>query len=261
MFAGCVNVPEDNPNFPLSLDESLDEVERMENNPVGLQRPLVILSGYRGPLMPAAALGNRLLDLTGAPRTLVLPVAYPQFGEFPAILRSAHAQILAAVPEAIEPGGIDIVGISMGGLIARALASNAGQTASVSAGSDRSLPPRPLNVRRVFTLATPHRGATLAEIIALDPAARDMRAGSPFLQELDAHLPRRDYELVCYTRPRDTWVGATRAAPPGMNPIWTSGRLIFTHFTVHQDTRILVDLARRLRGEPPLGLPGQPPHD
>ena len=66
---------------------------------------------------------------------------------------------------------------------------------------------RRLKIVRLFTLGTPHGGAKLAEVARPDAAARDMRAGSAFLTALDRSLAGASYELVCYTRLRDTWVG------------------------------------------------------
>lgn len=145
----------------------------------------------------------------------------------------------------------------MGGLVARlaALAPEAREPFGIPTELPR------LNIARLFTLATPHRGASLAGIVALDAAARDMKPGSPFLRDLDAAEPDpRLYEMVCYARLRDAWVGATNTAPPGTNPIWvpTPARNL-AHLTVSRDRRILLDIARRLRGEPPLALEPSPP--
>src|SRR5690606_31698393 len=105
-------------------------------------------------------------------------------------------------------------------------------------------------------------GAKLAKLIAIDGAARSMKPGSPLLGRLNAEHERADYELICYARLNDTWVGATNSAPPGVNPIWVPGTLIASHQTITTDQRILADLGRRLRGEEPLARPGEcPPRD
>ncbi|MEM7622789.1 MAG: hypothetical protein AAF235_06250, partial [Planctomycetota bacterium] len=140
---------------------------------------------------------------------------------------------------------VDLVGISMGGLVARALASEA-------FGSP------PLNATRVFTLASPHGGAKLADKIALDPAAMAMREGSEMLARLDGAWHDRGYDLVPYAVLNDTLVGATRTAPPGMDPVWTPGTHVLSHFTVSETPGIIGDIARRLRNEPPLAGPASP---
>jgi triacylglycerol lipase len=63
----------------------------------------------------------------------------------------------------------DIVGFSMGGLIARYYIQRLG-------GLGR--------VRRFITIAAPHRG-TWTAYLRNNPGARDMRPGSPFLMDLD----------------------------------------------------------------------------
>ncbi|MEO1512022.1 MAG: hypothetical protein AAFU70_08120, partial [Planctomycetota bacterium] len=112
--------------------------------------------------------------------------------------------------------------------------------------------------------ATPHRGAALAEKIRLDPASRGMRAGSRFLSELDEAWRRgeRPREVVPYAVTNDTWVGATRTAPPGGRVLWTGGSRVLSHFTVSVNRAIVTDIALRLRGEAPLAeRGGVPPRD
>lgn len=153
---------------------------------------------------------------------------------------------------------VDVVGVSMGGLVARAGAAGVGAGGGPSAGGRR------LRIGRLFTLGTPHCGARLAELARPDAAARDMRAGSAFLSRLDEARGASErgalYEMVCYTRLRDSWVGAGRTAPPGLDVHWVSGWRVLSHVTVSMDPRIVVDIARRLRGEDPLARPdGRPP--
>jgi hypothetical protein len=131
----------------------------------------------------------------------------------------------------------------MGGLIARAAAIPA-------AGRKR------VRIARLFTLGTPHRGARLAPYIPLDPLVRNMRPGSDLLKRLDGHRP--DYELRCYARLRDSWVGARNAAPAGTQPLWKPGPLIMSHQTISTDSLIRADIARCLRNEAPFAVQGSP---
>jgi hypothetical protein len=64
---------------------------------------------------------------------------------------------------------------------------------------------------------------------------------------------------VCYTRLRDSWVGARNTAPPRRDPIWTPGPLLLAHQTITLDPLIRTDIARRLRNEPPLAVRASPP--
>jgi triacylglycerol lipase len=70
---------------------------------------------------------------------------------------------------------IDLVGFSMGGLVARYYLQRLG-------GIRR--------VRRFITIGTPHRGTWLAYLRG-NPGAHDMRPRSPFLKDLD-----RDVEML-----------------------------------------------------------------
>jgi len=89
----------------------------------------------------------------------------------------AHADELAvAVDSLLErnpwASEVDIVAHSMGGLASRWYLQNDGQG----------------KVRRLVTLASPHRG-TVASVMAPGPGGDEMRPGSPFLTQLDSVLP------------------------------------------------------------------------
>lgn len=241
-----------NPNF--ILDEAAIESERrrMLEEPTGLDRPLVVLAGWRQLPIGPRNLARRIESLTGADERQVLAISYPLAGDMQKIRRRVIERVEQRWPSP-DPAGtieVDVIGISMGGVVARSLALGNG------AGRE---PGKRLRIARLYTLAAPHRGARLAEWIAPDRASRALKAGSEFLDELDAAHADADYELICYTRLRDFWVGATRTAPHGLQPIWTSPGFLFSHVTIGRDSRILLDIARRLRGERPLAAPGAPP--
>jgi pimeloyl-ACP methyl ester carboxylesterase len=210
--------------------------------------PLVVLSGWRATPALSHALAREMRKRLGD--RPVAPVSFMTTSS----IESAADRLVRAVDErfptddAERTAEVDIVGVSMGGLVARL-------AAAVGAGGRR------LRIGTLFTLSTPHRGAKLAETITLDRAARQMKPGSAFLRALDAH--ERDYELVCYARLGDRWVGATNTAPPGMDPIWVEPpRMTLSHLLVSRDPRILDDIAARLGGEAPLlGPPSPAPRD
>lgn len=182
-----------------------------------------------------------------------MSVAYVGAGDIREAARVVAGKVAARFGADWAAREFDVVGISMGGLVARVLASP--QDGGPA-----------LRIKRLFMLATPHRGAKLARVVAPDRAARDMRPGSDFLGALDARLPSAGYELVCYAQLRDWWVGAGRAAPPGRVPIWTDtesvGARLFSHFQINFNRRVLRDVARRLRGEEPVARGGSwPPCD
>ncbi|TVQ30881.1 MAG: hypothetical protein EA376_11495 [Phycisphaeraceae bacterium] len=146
---------------------------------------------------------------------------------------------------------VDVVAVSMGGLVARL-----GATEAFAEGEEGR---KRLRIRRLFTMATPHRGAALADLLALDSAASDMKRDSLLLRALDEALPSSEYEIIPYARTRDWTVGASRAAPPDCEPIWVDGPAFLSHATIAMDGRILIDIARRLRGEWPLAFRGSAP--
>ncbi len=241
-------------------------------------RPILVLSGWRAwpPLSKGVAkkLARRLGELrsqnpspvgseadilspkgrgTGAaPRFEFLPIWFHDLGTFDACVQRV-------VTQAHERFGADaeceIVGVSMGGLVARKAILDGHNGMRIRA-------------HRVFTLASPHRGSKLARWVRPDGASRDMRPGSPFLRglnerEASAWNETRPYELVCYARLGDTWVGAINSAPEGEHPIWVPAmRFQPSHLTISRDPRILDDIARRMMGlEASLTPNGPPPRD
>src|SRR5690606_26467334 len=140
----------------------------------------VILGGWRTPSWSARGMARRIRRLTGAAEESVLPISYPLEHDF--------ARIAADVVERVESRWpcddpertveVDVIGISMGGLVARTAALRPAERPG-----HRGPPTgKRLRIRRLFTLGTPHRGAKLAPFVPLDPAARQMRPGSPLVR-------------------------------------------------------------------------------
>jgi pimeloyl-ACP methyl ester carboxylesterase len=240
-----------NPHFHPSHELITSERVRLAASPVALPRPVIVLSGYHSPRITINGLRRKLLPLTSNRPDDFLSISFP----FASRMESAMEVSFKAISEYLGKKGIaeyDIVALSMGGVVARGLAANLlGKTA-------------PFRIVRMFTLSSPHRGAILADYFRPDPAARDMRRGCPFLRNLDSHLGRPDApELTCYSLLHDWWVGATRAAPPGHPVLWidTFGFVesMISHFMVTRNNAIVLDIALRLRGEPPIAMPGEPP--
>lgn len=252
-----LDVPCENPAFPLTIHDAERECARMKAAPcAGLARPVVVLAGYRAWAMMPRGIVRDLRRLTGAPEDRFLPIAFPWSSDIPRIAAGVCQSVDRRWPSADERWTIevDVVGVSMGGLVARAAAGE----------STRQGPSKRLRIARLFTIGTPHRGARLAARlpVAVDAGSRQMRPGSEFMKRLDEERRSADYELVCYARLRDTWVGASRTAPEGRAPHWVSGQLILSHNLITQDRRIIADIARQLRGEGSLAREdGEPPCD
>ncbi len=252
---GCGSIELANPAYPLTNAQVREQLATLKcAEPATLERPVVVLAGYRGVPSLTNRLASHLALYTGAPRDQFFPITYTFGSNMDNIAELIVARVDRHWPsddpdETIE---VDVVGISMGGLMGRYAAMPAG---------DRPFEGKRLKIRRLFTIASPHRGALLADKIALDKAAKNMKTGSAFLTRLDAALAEADYELIPYAVLNDDWVGATRTAPPGFEPIWSPGRRAFSHFNASDDPRILLDIALRLRGDAPVGQPSTPPSD
>jgi hypothetical protein len=238
-----------NPNFHIDDAALENESARMRRELKALARPVVVLGGWHSPGLANWGVESVLLPHTSGKAEDFLSVTYPM----KVTLRgSAEAAIEAMRARGMWDREVDLVGISMGGVLARAIACGA------FGHGDRA-------VKRIFTIATPHRGAKIASIAILDGCAWDMRPGSRFMTDLNARNGKGP-ELVCYGALRDWWIGASNTAPPGMHPHWVDvppgiGRLC-SHFAVNHDRRVLLDIARRLRGEAPIaGQAAQPPRE
>lgn len=158
----------------------------------------------------------------------------------------AREQVIALVDRELPSSDpewtttVDVVAFSMGGIVARYAAAQHGNS-------------RRLHIDRLFTIATPHRGANLAFLMFFDPLARAMRPGSEFLLRLDDALETAAYRIIPYTRLSDPVVGAANASPANSTPLWVSARLLQTsHLFAAFDARIRADIMKRLRGEAPL---------
>lgn len=250
--AGCLYRPTPNPDIAMTTGESRVEWRRLRAEPLPLQRPVVVLNGYRGLPIRGINLGNDLARLTSQNRRDFLILSYPFASDIPSVARRVVDAVERRWPSE-TPGQtieVDVVGFSMGGLVARYAALPCPES-----GLDRTLA-----ARRLFTLATPHRGARAA-IIPIDRAIAQMSPGAVFLASLDQAPADHEIELVAYAHLNDLLVGARNTAPPDQDPIWSSGTAVFSHFTITTNRRILIDLARRLRGETPIATPSPPPRN
>jgi hypothetical protein len=249
LLAGCPADPRPaNPSFHPTRSQAVALLTYDAKHPRPLRRPLVIISGYLDPGILAPRLRDQFRRWTGDPR--VLAVSPGLDGSFDDCRRDIVTAVDAAFPTA-DPdrtAEVDVLGLSMGGLAARAAA----------------LPPGPrlpsrrrLRIGRLFTISSPLRAAILAdaapgEVYDLQSA---MRSGSWLYRLLnDGPTSAEDvYPVYSYVRLGDGTVGAANAAVPGTVAWWVATPpLQLPHDAAFGDARILADIACRLRGEPAL---------
>ena len=231
---------------PPSPAAAADDLARMQRDPRPLLRPVLVFSGCGDPGVVSLRTASRVRTVS-----IDTPVEARQFltawtmEDCLVAARAAAEDLVAAAdpPAAGGPLEIDIIGKSMGGLIARELARE-------QAAAERPI----VRVVRIFSIASPHRGARMATLPTVDPKVLDMRPGSDFLQRLDAEIAAgRAPEIIAYTRTGDWMVGEENTAPAGGRVrVVPRPPLEFGHLQAGGDPRILADILRRLRGEPPL---------
>jgi hypothetical protein len=244
--AGCSADRPLNPSFPLPMGEAKSILREMQDAPKRLERPVVVAGGIHDPGFVTQRLARSLRQATD-PDEMVTTVVFTGRGK--GTFDDCREHLIESVDTAFGPTDgsstveVDVIGFSMGGIVAR------------HAARPRDDDGRQLRIRRLFTISTPHRGARLAGLPTLDRRAVDMRADSEFLASLNEQLPQAPYELYSYARLGDFIVGARNAAPPGLHPWWVANPPFgLAHIGAPHDPRIMADIFRRLRGEPPLAV-------
>ncbi|MCI0631043.1 MAG: hypothetical protein L0Y44_10375 [Phycisphaerales bacterium] len=243
MLLGCSADQPLNPSFPLKVVDAKRAIDDMKRSPGALERPMVVVGGILDPGDGAESLAAALAETCGGERK-VISVCFCGVYDF-----DRCAQRLVEAVEKAFPGGepdqtieVDVVATSMGGLIARHAANMPSELAAKR--------PR-LNIARLFTISTPHRGASLAVTPTIDRRVVDMRAGSDFLNRINVGFPPT-YEVVAYVCVPDYVIGERNAALMGQTPWWVaSAPFTSSHLCANDDPRIIADIARRLRGEQP----------
>jgi len=256
LLVGCAANEPANPSFAVTEHEAYDALGQMRDNPVKLQRPVVVVDGWMNPGMASQHVAREIRRYTGDRRPQqVLAVSFLGLDSFEQCRARLIERVAAAHPGDAPgwTGAVDVVGFSMGGLVARYAALPAGEVNEEDGDgpSPQHGPAVRLRIARLITISTPHRGATLADMLPFDALARHMRQDAAFIHRLNAALPDAGYTIHPYVRLDDGIVGARRAAPPDQNPWWVPNPFLGdAHNGAHKDLRILADILRRLRGEP-----------
>jgi hypothetical protein len=243
LCGGCAGTPQKQPvepTIPLTTAEAREALDDVALHRKPLDRPLVILGGYLDPGLGGAAVSSIVRQHIRDDR--VITISFVFCTSFQECRKRVITEVDRAFPSK-DPNAtteVDVIGLSMGGLVGR-------YSAAPEPGKRR------LNVRRLFTVSSPHQGALRAVAMpAITQMQVDMRPGSPFLSKLAALDGRAHYEICPYSRADDTVVGAQYAAPPGRKP-WCVPNEPFqpAHVGAATDPRILADVMRRLRDEKP----------
>ncbi len=253
-LAGCTAPP--NPAFPLTTAQAENDLREMRRTPRAALRPIVVVGGFGDPGIGSSNIKSVLEPCLQSAR--FLRVDPWMASTFPHARKMMVEAVQAAFPseDPLFTTEVDVVCNSMGGLVALYAIDPA--ECSEEGGQ------RTLRAARVFTIASPLRGAAAAELPTLSPLVSDMRPGSAFLVRLGDSMCHARCEVIPYTISDDSFVGAANTAPPGVDPWWVPAEFLHSgHLTAHGDKRILADIARRLRQEAPytreprVALPGK----
>jgi pimeloyl-ACP methyl ester carboxylesterase len=241
----------------VTLAEARRALRRMRAEPRPLERPLLVLGGYLELGLSQAFLKWRLHRLTGDDR--ILGVSFSLCSTFDECRRKAIAAAEREFPgpDPLRTTEVDVVGVSMGGIVARYAALRPENTDG-----------RRLRIARLFTISSPHLGANRARLPAVNQLQRDMRVDSAFIRRLNRPENAPAFPVFPYVRRGDHTVGTANAAPIGMAAWWVPDvPLQPPHSGAVIDARIIADIARRLRGEapfttaPPAPVPSEPGRD
>lgn len=241
LLAGCATAPV-NPSFPVTVAQARQDLDTMARHPMPLPRPVLILGAFMDPGFTTTLLNAQLRRVTY--NTHFATVTFADCNSFDECRRRVIETAVVQFPshDPLRTAEFDVVAASMGGLVAR-YAARPGES------------PRQLRMARLFTIATPHRGAILASWPSLLTLAQQMRPGSDFLRQLNTPPIAHNCQVLPYVWTSDNVVGAGNAAPPGQPPWWLPPiPLENPHIGAMQDPRILADIARRPRGETPYAV-------
>jgi hypothetical protein len=215
LLMGCADAPPPaNPSFPITFSQANSALEEMAATPHALSRPLLIIGGFLDPNVSPPLYKLEFHRLTGDNRIVSASVGF--CGSFDECRKCAIDAVQQAYPST-DPNWtteVDVVGASLGGLIARVAAAPSTDPAH----------PRRLKVARMFTISSPHSGATLAALGFTD-YQKSIRPNSPFMQALAKSDTDAKYQLFPYVCLGDELVGQQNAAPPGQTPLWLARML------------------------------------
>jgi hypothetical protein len=249
-----------NPSLPTTYEAADADLVRIADSRKALPRPLVIVTGFMDPGFSAMVMKARFHSLFDDRRIVTVTLAECCSFE------QCRTKVLAAVDrefpttDPVWTTEVDVIGYSMGGVVARYAALGPPSTDSTgpssspqaNSGQGSEKPARRLYIARLFTISAPNLGSERAQLLPLlHPLQKELRPGSAFLNRLNAADP--PYAGYAYIRLGDDTIGPANGALPGRGVWWVATPPFSpAHNHAHADPRILADIARRLRGEAPL---------
>jgi hypothetical protein len=240
-LAGCAAEPT-NPSFPITSAQAHQAVEQMRADPRPLRRPVLLIGGFLDPHIVPTLYRSFFASVTIDAK--LIPVSIGFCNSFAECRQKVIAAVDTACPstDPIWTTEVDVVGASLGGLVARYAAAPSPDPAH----------PRRLRIARLFSISSPQSGSALAESFAMTDFHREIRPHSAFLDKLATQDAEAGYILYPYVLLNDWIIDDRCAAPPGTFAFWLANdSLLPSHYTAMFDDRILADIARRLRDEPP----------
>lgn len=210
-----------------------------------LERPIVVIGGWADPGFAATRVARDIRRATGDDRVIAVHPGWSL--SFDQARRSVTRAIDKHFPsdDPDHTVEVDVIGISMGGLIARH---------AIAPGRDELGPE--LRAPHLFTISAPHTGARLANTFRyVGGTGSAMAKGSRFRRDLAyrEQIVAQPYELIAYGRERDGTVGMAGMRLPDhlagttiwLDTPWYSAG----HGDANRDRRIVEDILRRLGHE------------
>ena len=216
-------------DIPQTVPEAKASLEELTRSPVHLAYKLILIHGWRD----SDARWNKMVYWLNRcfinADKMVTVVDYEGDQPIKELTRSVFEKCNIS-------GTVDIVGHSMGGLIARQ-ANRMGY----------------VRIHTLFSMASPHEGSYLARYGVGFRQLDDMSPGSQFLNELNADLKSRDFPVVTYWMDGDWLLTAPSSeALGGTNVVLSQSSkppFRYTHNQLVMDERTIYDVIRRLRTE------------
>jgi hypothetical protein len=144
LLSGCASGPV-NPSLPVTIPHAKQALEQMHESPKALSRPVVVVAGWLDVGVAAPQIAEHLREATGDGRVISVSMGlYPTFN-------ACREHLIASVDEAFPSSDplytteVDVVGYSMGGIVARYAASDIPY--------DGQKPKRQMRVNRMFTIS------------------------------------------------------------------------------------------------------------